>query len=85
MDHTKPSYIDLSHSIVEGLSTYPGLPAPQIIDSIGPEHLDGLDLARRAVLFRTDHSRHFGTPPKGSASPKIEGLGTFTVRAYATV
>lgn len=120
--------VDLSHVITEGLSTYPGLPAPHIfehldrtaaeafygpgvtftigmiticsntgtyidmpfhrfadghdltglplervaavpgvcidcrgIDSIGPEHIAGLELAGRAVLFRTDHSRHFAT------------------------
>ena len=216
-------FVDLSHTITEGLSTYPGLPAPHIfdhldreaaeavygpgvtftigmiticsntgtyidmpyhrfadghdltglplqrvadvpaicidcrdIDSIGPGHLAGLDLAGRAVLFRTDHSRHFATPaymehhphlavataealvdagvacvgidslnidaiegPEGAGRPvhtallrndipiiehltaldqlprdgfrftavppKIEGLGTFTVRAFATV
>jgi arylformamidase len=122
-------FIDLSHSITEGLTTYPGLPAPHIFDhldrqgaeaiygpgvtftigmiticsntgtyidmpyhrfadghdltglplervadvpgvcidcrgvaSIGPELIAGLDLAGHAVLFRTDHSRHFATP-----------------------
>ncbi len=59
------NYIDLSHSIVEGLSTYPGLP---II-----EHLTGLS------ELPADGFRFTGVPPK------IEGLGTFTVRAYATV
>jgi arylformamidase len=218
-----PRLVDLSHTITEGLLTYPGLPAPHIfdhldreaaeavygagvtftigmiticsntgtyidmpfhrfadghdltglplarvadvpaicidcrgIDSIGPEHLAGLDIAGRAVLFRTDHSRHFATPsyfvhhphlaattaaalvtagascvgidslnidategPDGAGRPvhtallrndipiiehltnlaelpsegfkftavppKIEGLGTFTVRAFATI
>jgi len=131
-------YVDLSHSISEGLSTYPGLPEPHIfehldraaaeqiygagvtftigmiticsntgtyvdvpyhrfadghdlaglalervasvpgvcidcrgIDSIGPEVLKGLDLAGRAVLFRTDHSRHFGTPSYFEAHPHL--------------
>jgi kynurenine formamidase len=218
-----PPHVDLSHSITEGLLTYPGLPGPHIfdhldreaaeavygagvtftigmiticsntgtyidmpfhrfadghdltglplervadvpglcidcrgIDSIGPEYLDDLDVAGRAVLFRTDHSRHFATPqylvnhphlaaataealvargvscvgidslnidategPEGAGRPvhtallrndipiiehltnlavlpsegftftavppKIEGLGTFTVRAFATI
>ena len=218
-----PRFIDLSHSVTEGLQTYPGLPAPHIfehldrqaaeafygagvtftigmiticsntgtyidmpyhrfadghdltglplhrvafvpgtcidcrgINSIGPEHLVGRELTGCAVLFRTDHSRHFATPayfdhhPHLSAStaealaaagvlcvgidslnidathspdgdgrpvhttllsndipiiehltaldelpangfrftavpPKIEGLGTFTVRAFATM
>jgi arylformamidase len=216
-------FIDLSHSITEGLSTYPGLPSPHIFDhldrsaaeeiygpgitftigmiticsntgtyidmpyhryadghdltglpldrvadvaavcidcrgveSIGPEHLGDRQLAGHAVLFRTDHSRHFATPayldhhphlsattaevlvaagvacvgidslnidaiegPAGqgrpvhstllrhdipiiehltnldslpdegfrftAVPPKIEGLGTFTVRAFATL
>ncbi|HEY4608324.1 MAG TPA: cyclase family protein, partial [Ilumatobacteraceae bacterium] len=123
------SFVDLSHSITEGLSTYPGLPAPHIFEhldrsaaetiygpgvtftigmiaicsntgtyldvpyhrfadghdltglplsrvaavpglcidcrgfaSIGPDVLTGVDLGGHAVLFRTDHSRHFGTP-----------------------
>jgi arylformamidase len=122
-------FIDLSHSITEGLTTYPGLPAPHIFEhldrpsaeaiygpgvtftigmiticsntgtyidmpyhrfadghdltglplqrvadvpgvcidcrgvtSIGPDHLADLDIAGHAVLFRTDHSRHFATP-----------------------
>ncbi|HZX56306.1 MAG TPA: cyclase family protein [Ilumatobacteraceae bacterium] len=131
-------FVDLSHSIAEGLSTYPGLPAPHIfdhldraaaekiygpgvtftigmiticsntgtyidvpyhrfadghdltglalervaavpglcidcrgIDSIGPEVLTGLDLTGRAVLFRTDHSRHFGTPSYFERHPHL--------------
>jgi kynurenine formamidase len=32
------------------------------VGSIGPDRIAGLDLADRAVLFRTDHSRHFATP-----------------------
>jgi len=130
--------VDLSHSISEGLSTYPGLPEPHIyehlaraaaeaiygpgvtftigmiticsntgtyvdvpyhrfadgydltglalervasvpglcidcrgLDSIGPEVLSGLDLDGRAVLFRTDHSRHFGTPSYFEAHPHL--------------
>jgi arylformamidase len=131
-------FIDLSHSITEGLTTYPGLPAPHIFDHldrqsaeavygpgvtftigmiticsntgtyidmpfhrfadghdldglplervaevpavcidcrgvtrIGPEHLDGLDVAARAVLFRTDHSRHFATPAYLEGHPHL--------------
>ena len=217
------TFVDLSHSVTEGLQTYPGLPAPHIfehldreaaqaiygpgvtftigmiticsntgtyidvpyhrfadghdltglplhrvasvpgicidcrgINSIGPEHVADRALAGCAVLFRTDHSRHFATPayldhhphlaaataealveagalcvgidslnidaidsPDGdgrpvhttllrndipiiehltgldalpsdgfrftAVPPKIEGLGTFTVRAYATI
>ena len=131
-------FIDLSHSVTEGLSTYPGLPAPHIfehldrdaaeavygpgvtftigmiticsntgtyidmpyhrfadghdltglplervaevpavcidcrgIDSIGTEQLAGLDLTGLAVLFRTDHSRHFATPAYVDRHPHL--------------
>ena len=133
-----PRLIDLSHTITEGLLTYPGLPAPHIfehldrqaaqqiygadvtftigmitmcsntgtyldvpfhrfadghdlselalhrvanvpavcidcrgIDAIGPDVLDGLELAGHAVLFRTDHSRHFATPAYLQAHPRL--------------
>jgi len=132
-------FVDLSHSISEGLSTYPGLPAPHIfdhldraaaeeiygpgvtftigmiticsntgtyidvpyhrfadghdltglaldrvasvqglcidcrgLDNIGPDVLSGLELSGRAVLFRTDHSRHFGTPAYFDAHPHLD-------------
>jgi kynurenine formamidase len=122
-------YVDLSHVVIDGLDTYPGLPAPRVFDhldraaaeriygagvtfqigmiticsntgtyldtpfhrfadghdltalelwrvsdveavcidcdarrTIGPDVLGSADLAGRAVLFRTGHSRHFGTP-----------------------
>ncbi|HEY4609071.1 MAG TPA: cyclase family protein, partial [Ilumatobacteraceae bacterium] len=131
-------FVDLSHSITEGLSTYPGLPEPHIFEhldraaaeaiygpgvtftigmiticsntgtyvdvpyhrfadgydltglalervaavpglcidcrgvrSIGPDVLSGLDLAGRGVLFRTDHSRHFGTPAYFEGHPHL--------------
>ncbi len=32
------------------------------INSIGPEHVADREVTGRAVLFRTDHSRHFATP-----------------------
>lgn len=131
-------HVDLSHTIGEGLETYPGLPSPHIFEhldrvaaeaiygpgvtftigmitmcsntgtyldvpyhrfadghdlaglplervagvgavcidcrgmgSIGPNVLDGLDLAGRAVLFRTDHSRHFGTPDYFRSHPHL--------------
>jgi arylformamidase len=130
--------IDLSHTITEGLSTYPGLPAPHIFDhldreaaeeiygagvtftigmiticsntgtyldvpfhrfadghdltglpleriagvpgvcidcrgtaSIGPQHLADLELSGCAVLFRTDHSRHFATPAYLEGHPHL--------------
>jgi arylformamidase len=162
------TYIDMPfHRFAEG-HDLSGLPLDRVADVpavcidcvgssvIGPEVIDGLDLAGSAVLFRTDHSDHFGTeayvgnhpyvsvalaerlvaagvacvgidslnidatsgdagagrpvhttllgaaipiiehlthlcdlPSTGfrftAVPPKIEGLGTFTVRAYATV
>jgi kynurenine formamidase len=41
------------------------------IDSIGLDVLEGVELAGRAVLFRTDHSRHFATPDYVVAHPHL--------------
>jgi len=127
--------IDLSHVIVDGMTTYPGLPGPTISDHLsreesrsryaegyefqighiemvsntgtyldtpfhrfadghdlagldparvtnvagvlidatggqaaGPELLDGVEVAGRAVLFRTGWDRHWGTDAYGDAS-----------------
>jgi kynurenine formamidase len=148
---------DLTGLTLERVAEVPGICIDcRGIDSIGPQHLAGLDVAGHAVLFRTDHSRHFAQPaylvnhphlsaataaalvaagascvgidslnidategpdgagrpvhtallrhdipiiehltnlaelpPEGfqftAVPPKIEGLGTFTVRAYATI
>jgi kynurenine formamidase len=38
---------------------------------IGPEVLDGVDVAGRAVLFCTGHSRHWGTPAYFSNHPFV--------------
>lgn len=134
----RPRLVDLSHTITEGLATYPGLPTPHIfehldrqaaqeiygagvtftigmitmcsntgtyldvpfhrfadghdlsalplsriadvpavcidcrgIGAIGPDVLDGLDVAGHAVLFRTDHSRHFATLAYQHAHPRL--------------
>ena len=68
------TYIDMPyHRFVDG-HDLTGLPLERVadvpgvcidcrgIDSIGPEHISGLDLTGYAVLFRTDHSQHFATP-----------------------
>jgi arylformamidase len=135
---SSPRFVDLSHSITEGLTTYPGLPGPHIFDHldrqaaeaiygagvtftigmiticsntgtyidmpyhrfadghdltglplarvadvpavcidcrgrvrIGPEHIAELDLGGHAVLFRTDHSRHFATPAYLTGHPHL--------------
>jgi len=60
--------IDLSHTIVDGLRTYKGLPAPIICDY----------LSREASRALPDESFSFSTIP-----PKIQGVGTFPVRAFA--
>ena len=39
---------------------------------IGPDVLDGLDIADQAVLFRTDWSDHFGTPAYATGHPHLE-------------
>jgi kynurenine formamidase len=137
-DDRRPRFIDLSHSVTEGLQTYPGLPAPHIFEhldreaaqavygagvtftigmvticsntgtyidmpyhrfadghdltglplhrvafvpgvcidcrgirSIGPEHVADRALTGHAVLFRTDHSRHFATPAYFEQHPHL--------------
>ncbi len=68
------TYIDMPfHRFADG-HDLTGLPLWRVagvpgscIDCVGlpeipPDVLHGLDLAGTAVLFRTDHSRHFGTP-----------------------
>ncbi len=131
--------VDLSHTVTEGLVTYPGLPAPRLSEhfdriaaeavygpggtftigmitmcsntgtyidvpfhrfadghdlselalervagvpavcidcvglaSIGPDVLDGVNIGGHAVLFRTDHSRHFATPAYFDSHPYLE-------------
>ncbi len=132
-----PQFIDLSHEITDGLTTYPGLATPQIsaamtfddshshyaegyefeigridmvantgtyIDSpahrvrggadladfdlnqvagldavvistrdttIGPGHLEDMDIAGKAVLFHTGWSRHWATPAYGQGHPHL--------------
>jgi arylformamidase len=39
--------------------------------SIGPEVLTGVEIADRAVLFRTGHAAHFGTPQYGDHGPYL--------------
>jgi hypothetical protein len=36
-----PRLVDLSHTITEGLLTYPGLPAPHIFEHLDREAADG--------------------------------------------
>lgn len=63
---------DLNGLALERVSHVPGI----CIDctghtAIGPEVLSGLNLAGMAVLFRTDHSRHFGTPQYFEPHPHL--------------
>ncbi len=73
----RQAYVDLSHTIEEGMITYRGLPAPLICDFLSREeiliveHLTNLDkLIDQAFLF-------------SAVPPKIKGMGSFPVRAYA--
>ncbi|MEI8239223.1 MAG: cyclase family protein [Actinomycetota bacterium] len=133
-----PHFIDLSHTVTNGLETYPGMPAPAVFEHLGreaaqrfygegvtfqvgmitmcsntgtyldtpfhrfadghdltglplervsnvdgvcidctlmaaiePDAFAGLDLRDKAVLFRTHHSRHWGTPAYFTAHPYV--------------
>lgn len=53
---------DLTGLALERVSHVPGVCIDcRGVAAIGPEVLHGLDLAGKAVLFHTGHSRHFGT------------------------
>lgn len=81
--------IELSHAIEHGMTTYPGLPGPELTEHMTRtrpvhtgllgagipivEHLRGLD-----QLPVTGFSFH-------AAPPRIARFGTFPVRAYAVL
>jgi arylformamidase len=133
-----PRFVDLSHVVTDGLSTYPGLPEPTVFEHLGreaaeavygpgvtfqigmitmcsntgtyidmpfhrfehghdtglplarvshvpgvcidcrgtatiaPSALDGIEIAGRAVLFLTGHSRFFATPDYLVAHPYVQ-------------
>lgn len=87
MQRTSHRLVDLSHPIVDGMVTYPGLPGPELSDHLTRaeaevrygagipvvEHLRGLDqLPRDGFRFH-------------AAPAPVERFGTFPVRAYAVV
>lgn len=95
--------IDLSHDITAGMTTYPGLPVPEIADHLSrdaAEEIDGPGLTFQIgrpvhTTLRNDipiieHLTDLAeVPSEGfeftAVPPKIEGCGTFTVRAFAMV
>ena len=65
---------DLCGLALERVSNVPAV----VIDvegtkAVGPEWLDGLELASRAVLFRTGHSRHWDTAAYFEGHPALTG------------
>src|SRR5262245_46297380 len=65
--HRFPDGHDLAGLDPARVADVPGM----IVDAgaeqeIGPQSLDGVELAGRAVLFRTGWSRHWGSPEYGS-------------------
>ncbi|HEY0517964.1 MAG TPA: cyclase family protein, partial [Ilumatobacteraceae bacterium] len=63
---------DLTGLPLERVADVPGICIDcRGVDCIGVDALDGLDVAGHAVLFRTDHSRHFGTPEYLVAHPHL--------------
>ena len=76
--------IDLSHRITDGMVTYPGLPAPVIGTHLSREAAE--ELYGPGITFQ--HLTNLAVlPARGfeftAVPPKIEGAGTFTVRAFA--
>jgi kynurenine formamidase len=67
------SFVEVSHSIMPGMKTYPGLPEPQAEVLLDYEAsrgvLRGTDVSGRAVLFRTDFSKNWATTAYFSNHP----------------
>jgi kynurenine formamidase len=65
---------DVGSLPLEKLADLEGLvvDATRVGRAIGPEVLDGLDLDRKAVLVRTDWSRHWRTPSYFEGHPYLE-------------
>jgi kynurenine formamidase len=65
---------DVGSLPLEKLADLEGLvvDATRVGRAIGPEVFDGLDLARKAVLVRTDWSRHWRTPSYFEGHPYLE-------------
>jgi len=68
------SFLDLSHTIHDGLVTYPALPAPVITDHLSREV--SKERYAKGTTFR-EPFRFFAVPPK------IRAVGSFPVRAFA--
>jgi kynurenine formamidase len=69
--------VDLSHEIVDGMTTHPGIPAPAISTFLTHE----ASTARYApgTTLPAEDWRFFAVPPR------IRGMATFPVRAFAVV
>jgi len=66
--HRFPDGFDLADLPLDRVADLPGLCVPVSGQEIGPEALDGLDLAGRAALFATGWDRHWGTEHYGDSS-----------------
>jgi kynurenine formamidase len=61
--HRFPDGFDLASVPIEQVALLPGV----VVDGVDPATLAGLELAGRAVLFRTGWDRHWGTDAYGAA------------------
>ena len=70
--HRYPDGFDLAGLELDAVA---GVPLTLVdatrLTEIGPETLDGLDFAGRAVVFHTGWSRHFGKPEYASGHPHL--------------
>lgn len=73
-------FIDLSHRIVDGMTTYPGLPGPELTDRLGRADT-GAHMAPGASLH------HFGTSTYADAAPFLaeEAVAELVRRGAAMV
>ena len=85
--------VDLSHTIVHGMTTYPGLPGPLICDFLSREasrgrYAPGVEfqigkiemVANRFIATRSAAGFRFSAVPA-----KVAGFGTWPVRAFAAL
>lgn len=75
--------IDLSHTIEAGMTTFPGLPGPQIVPhltrensgaaerGVGADAFAAQTVRGAAVLVHTGWDRHWRTPEYGVAAPHL--------------
>ncbi len=85
--HRHPQGHDLATLRLEQLANIPGIVVPVLHDgAIAPDAFQGLDLAQKAVLIRTDWSTRWGGPDYFRSGPFLTAeVSRFLVEAKAAL